>query len=188
MYKEIAPLTLPENLADATAYFRRAAYDIQNGEYRTMDLVSRSIDNIKGTDHYTTGLAAVYGNPRGADLSESAIKKSLPPFINELTGKDGSDGNPWDGWNILSAIADTEIPAIMVHESSYSASYWELQTLHENVLIGLKRIWDDHGVWSESWYLTSVPAQERELPLGRRLAGKIATIFRSFRIPRTDGY
>ncbi|OGG02578.1 hypothetical protein A2Z33_02195 [Candidatus Gottesmanbacteria bacterium RBG_16_52_11] len=170
-------LPAPDRLDSATEFFSMAAVEIQRGYVNELDLATLNTDNFSGRDYFFTGLMSRYGNPNGADLSEAAIRRALPEFINFLTGEFPGQDHAEGGWGILEDITRDEPPDRTATESHYNVSRWYLDTEHPGIMVGIRKVWDDHGVWSRTWFLSKSPMTDEPASLKDRISGRLRRFF-----------
>jgi hypothetical protein len=157
----IKPITQPDTLSYPINFFIRAAYDIQTGKKTYIELANRVQDGDSQLNYVYTGLSTIYNNPRDINMSEETIRKTLKEFVNTIIGASPDLIKPKaSGWEMINTLTIDEADKT---ESEYyhSISYWERQTLYENVILGMKVLWDDHGECIRTWYLTNTPVAER---------------------------
>jgi hypothetical protein len=176
----IEPVIRPDNLQSPLDYLTQAAFDVQKGRVEAVELATAMREPTDhGTYHLISVLESTYGNPNGVAMTEAAVKQALPVFINTLTGPSPDPAKPLSsGFEMINEIVNREEPD---HSDmtfpDYTTNFWEIPTLQDNVLLGVKVVFDESGEFGRTWYLTNIPAAQRE-PFTKQLGRRFRDLFR----------
>jgi len=175
------PASSPKERNLAYNFFLAQLEKVKSGRIKRYDLMTLSRDWEGKIDLFTPAQRVKDGVKL---FSDTGVNAGVQRIFSQLTGE-------VDGWAVVNGIAQDKPDKRDTGNSHYDVLSWIIPTVQDGVNIGVDKVVDDRGVWSETYYLThskqDKPAPQEKTPWPIRKAASLVSLGEFIRLRYKPG-